>query len=115
MALDLSEDRYGSKAAPNGSHLTGEEIMNEADRIAKVKKDAAIIASEVAKELERVQETTTVQEPVAETTVVVVESQSAAADYMPFLCIGGGILIGILIAAIFFKMTLNKVVELANR
>lgn len=119
MALDLSPERYGSQALPQGAELTGEEIMKEADRIAEARKYSKIIAEEIINELDKREESkeNTISESLAETnptentTAAVIEIQGAEyINYtLPIISACCGFLMGILVAWLFFRTKINRI------
>lgn len=117
MALDLSPERYGSKAkTPDETYYS---IMEEAERIAQRKEDAKAIAKEVAKEVIKELDKREAEKESAETipetipveTVAVVEIPAPEPiDYtLPVIASACGFLIGVLITSLCFIIKLNRI------
>lgn len=114
MSLDLSPERFGSKAK------TGDEayysIMEEAERITQRKEDAKAIAKEVAKEVikeldKREQEKAAeIPETIPVETVEVIVVQEPEPDYTtPIVSSACGFLVGILITSLFFIARIRQI------
>jgi hypothetical protein len=116
MALDLSPERFGSKATPDEVYKS---IQEEAARITQRKEDAKAIAKEVAKEVikeldkrEADKETAeTIPETIPVETVAVVEvPEPEPIDYtLPIASAACGFLIGVLITSLCFIIKLNRI------
>ena len=104
MELDLSPERYGSKAQSNDSYTSAEEIMYEADRITQVKKDAKIIADEIIKELDKRE-----KEKEESVTVVEIQKTEPASTTNPIIFAGGGFLIGMLFAVLLCSLKIKQI------
>lgn len=121
MALDLSPERYGSKADPSAEYKSAAEIMAEAERLEQVKSDAKYIAREIIKELDKreaAKETTeTVPETIPVETVTVVEvKEPEPVDYtLPIASAACGFLIGVLITSLCFIIKLNQIRRQSER
>lgn len=112
MALDLSPERFGSKALPEGSYMSGEEIMAEAERIAQVKKDAKYIAQEIITELDKREEEKEKETPetIPLETVEVIVVQEPEPDYtIPVVSSACGFVVGILVASLFFMTKIKQI------
>ena len=117
MELDLSPERFGSKAPEKGPDQTMDEILAEADRLAQVRKDAKIIAQEVVKELNKQEATKkkevpeTVPETIPVETVTVVEvPEPGSVDYtLPIVSAACGFLIGALLTSLCFIIKLIQI------
>ena len=117
MALDLSPERYGSKAKT--ADETYYSIMEEAERIAQRKEDAKAIAKEVAKEVIKELDKREAEKESAETipetspveTFAVVEiTEPEPVDYtLPLASAACGFLIGVLLTALCFIIKLNRI------
>ena len=112
MALDLSPERHGSKADPSTDYISGEEIMEEADRLEQVRKDAVIIAQEVVKELKRQEaaKETEAPETVPVETVEVIVVKEPEPDYtVPVISFACGFILGALVASLFFIFKIKRI------
>lgn len=115
MSLDLSPERFGSKAKLGDE--TYESIMEEAERITQRKEDAKAIAKEVAKEVIKELDKRETEKEAAETvpetipveTVAVVEvPEPEPVDYtLPIASAACGFIIGVLLTALCFLIKLN--------
>ena len=116
MSLDLSSERFGSKATPDEVY---ESIKEEAARITQRKEDAKAIAKEVAKEvikeLDKWEAEKEAAEAILETipveTVAVVEiPEPEPVDYtLSIASAACGFLIGVLITSLCFIIKLNRI------
>lgn len=113
MELDLSPERYGSKASTNGPDATMNEIMAEAERIKQVKSDAKYIAKEIIKELDKREaaKQETVPETVPVETVAIIEiPEPEPVDYtLPVVSGAAGFLIGVLLTSLCFIIKINRI------
>lgn len=116
MELDLSPERFGSKAPEKGPDQTMDEILAEADRLAQVRKDAKIIAQEVVKELNKQEATKkkevpeTVPETIPVETVEVIVVQEPEPDYtIPVVSSACGFVVGIIVASLFFLAKIKQI------
>ena len=113
LQLDLSQEKYGSKAN-SSTVITREQILAEETRLAQVRKDAKIIAQEIIKELDKREAEKRVAETVAETipveTVEVIVVQEPEADYtIPVVSSVCGFVVGILVASLFFVVKIKRI------
>ena len=111
MSLDLSPERFGSKADPSEEYKSGEEIMAEAERLEQVKSDAKYIAREIIKELDkREAEKETVETIPVETVAVVQVPEPESVDYtLPIASAACGFLIGVLLTYLCFIIKINRI------
>lgn len=115
MAVDLSPERFGSKATADETYYS---IMEEAERIAQRKEDAKAIAKEVAKEVIKEldkrdaekQAAETVPETIPAETVEVIVVQEPEPDYTtPVVSSVCGFVVGILVASFFFWARIRQI------
>ncbi len=115
MALDLSPERFGSKALGDEAYYS---IMEEAERIAQRKEDAKAIAKEVAKEVIKEldkreaekQSAETVPETIPVETVEVIVVQEPEPDFtIPVVSSACGFLVGTLVASLFFFAKIKQI------
>ena len=113
MALDLSSERYGSKATPDETYHS---IMEEAARITQRKEDAKAIAKEVAKEvikeLEKWEQENESQIPEtvpAETVEVIVVQEPEPNYTIPIVASACSFFVGMLVTSLFFIARIRQI------
>ena len=112
MAVQSYEEWKASK----DNYISFDEIMDEADRIAQVRKDAKIIAQEVIKELNKWEESKekaaqkTVPETIPVETVEVVVVQEPEPDNTTLVVSSiGSFFLGVLVTSLFFIAKIRQI------
>jgi len=105
MAVQSYEEWKASK----DNYISSDEIMDEADRIAQVRKDAKIIAQEIIKELDK-RDAEEIPETIPVETVEVIVVQEPEPDYtIPVVFSACGFVVGILVTSLFFLAKIKQI------